>query len=69
MSSTDPSTTITSSESGSAEINISLAGKNFSAGDILATLQADIDTGTPLAPVDARFISAGIEYSLSVKGE
>ncbi len=69
LSSTDKNVTITSSESGSVKIEISLSGKDFSAGGIFTTLRADMDTGTPLAPVDARFTSAGVEYSLSVKGE
>lgn len=69
VSSTDSYTRIISDEPGNAKIEIMLAGKDLSAGEILTTLHADIDADTPLAPIDAKFISAWVEYSLSVKGE
>lgn len=69
LSSTDTNIIVISNEPGSVKVEIPLSGKNFSAGDVLMILRADMDTGTPLAPVDARFTSAWMEYSLSVKGE
>jgi hypothetical protein len=57
------------SEMGVYHITIDMHGRDIIAGTEVATLTAMMDTGAILSLSDTEFVSGGVRYSLSSKGE
>ncbi len=66
----NPDIQITSQpETGVYHVSIDMHGWDIIAGTQIATLMATIDTGAVLSLSDTEFVSGGVRYSLSSKGE
>ena len=64
----DPTLSITAKDPGMYIVRANIGGQMLHAGDMVTGLRATLDPKGAIAPVDATFVSAGVEYGLSVKG-
>lgn len=67
--SSDPSVSVTSNESGVYMVKFTGNKTQIKAGEIIASLSTTVSGETIITPVDALLMSAGQSYTLSVKGE
>lgn len=65
----DPTLSITAKDPGMYVVRADIGGQTLHAGDMVTGLRATLDPKGAIAPVDATFVSAGVEYGLSVRGE
>ena len=65
----DTTLTILAKDPGMYIVRADIGGKTLHAGDMVTGLRAILDPKGTIAPVDATFMSSGVEYGLSVKGE
>ncbi len=65
----DPTLSITTKDPGMYVVRAGIGEQTLHAGDMVIGLRATLDPKGTVAPVDATFMSAGVEYGLSVKGE